>query len=202
MRLLWSSRSPFARKALVVIHELGLAERVTLDRVLVAANTTNAEVMQVNPLSQIPTLILDDGSALFDSPVIVEYLDSQFGSGALVPAEPSRRWPVLRLQALGDGLMALNLQRMGERNRGELASQPHADAFLAKTRRTLDALEAQVADLEPFSAGSIAVAVALAHLDFRFADDAWRQGRPALTAWHATMAIRPSMTASEPVEIY
>ncbi len=202
MRLLWSSRSPFVRKVMIAVHELGLQDRVELERVLVAAHDGNPAVMRLNPLNQIPTLVLDDGTVLFDSPVIVEYLDAVHGGGRLLPAEPARRWPVLRLQALGDGLMALGVQRLGERNRGPLCSTPHAEAFAAKSRATLDLLEREAATLASLSAGSIAVASALGHLDFRFAADAWRDARPALAAWFAAMAVRPSMIATEPVEVY
>lgn len=202
MRLLWSSRSPFVRKVMIAVHELGLQDRVALERALVMSREANPDVMRLNPLNQIPTLVLDDGTVLFDSSVIVEYLDAAHGRGRLVPAEPARRWPVLRLQALGDGLMGLNVQRLGERNREALCSAPHVAAFAAKSRATLDLLEREAATLEPLSAGSIAVASALAHLDFRFAEDAWRDGRPALAAWFAGMAVRPSMTATEPVEVY
>ena len=202
MRLLWSSRSPFVRKVMIAIHELGLQDRIALERVLVASKSTNTDVMRINPLNKIPTLILDDGTTMFESSVIVEFLDTEYGSGALLPKDPARRWPVLRLQALGDGLMALNVQRLGEKNREELRSAAHVEAFTAKTVATLDLLEREAATLETISAGSIAVASALAHLDFRFAEDHWRTGRPGLDAWFATMGQRPSMTATEPVEIY
>jgi glutathione S-transferase len=202
MKLLWSSRSPFARKALVAIHELGLADRVKLERVRVAAKEFNPAVSLLNPLGQIPTLILNDGTALFDSPVIVEYLDAQFGTGALVPSDPARRWVVLRLQALGDGLMQLNILRLAEKNRAELASPPHMASFEAKTESVLDCLERETATLDPVSAGSIAVACGLAYLDFRFADSPWRPGRPALAAWFEAMRQRPSMQASEPEDVY
>jgi glutathione S-transferase len=72
VKLLWSSRSPFVRKVVVVAHELGIADRILLDRVNVTAKETNAEVMRFNPLNKIPTLVLDDGSIMIDSPVIAE----------------------------------------------------------------------------------------------------------------------------------
>ncbi len=202
MKLLWSSRSPFVRKVMVVLHELGLKDRVETQRVLVSADTVTAEVLQFNPLNQIPSLLLDDGAVLFDSPVIVEYLDTTFGRGELVPADPARRWPVLRLQALGDGLLSFNVQRLGERNRGPLASAAHAAAFEAKTRATLDWLEQNASQLQPLSAGSIAVACGLAHLDFRFPDDGWRGERPRLSAFQTAMDARPSFRATVPQDVY
>lgn len=202
MQLLWSSRSPFARKVMVAAHELGIADRIAPVRVLVSAPTCNPEVMRLNPLGRIPTLVLEDGTALIDSPAIVEFLDVTHGGGRLLPHEPERRWPVLQLQALGDGLMTLTVLRLGERTRGALASAPHAEAFRAKAAATLDRLEAEAGRLGPVSAGSIAVACALSYLDFRFADDAWREGRPALEAWHAAFSRRASMLATWHVEQY
>ncbi len=202
MKLLWSSRSPFVRKVVVVTHELGVADRIELERVNVTASATNAEVMRFNPLNKIPTLLLDDGSVMIDSPVIAEYLDDIYGRGELFPREAKRRWLVKRLHALGDGIMNFNIARLGEKARGEKASENFASAFLAKTEATLDRLEQQTEHLEPLSIGSIAVAVALAHLDFRFADDAWRARRPKLSAWHARFAERPSMQATTPEDVY
>jgi glutathione S-transferase len=202
VKLLWSSRSPFVRKVIVVAHELGIADRIALERVNVTARETNAEVMRFNPLNKIPTLLLDDGSVMIDSPVIAEYLDEAYGTGELFPRDPARRWPVRRLHALGDGIMNFNISRLGEKARGELASEAFAAAFQAKTKATLDMLEQETEGLAPLTIGSIAVAVALAHLDFRFAEDAWRDRRPKLAAWHARFSERRSMQASVPEDVY
>jgi glutathione S-transferase len=202
MKLFWSSRSPFVRKVMVVAHELGLQDRIALERVIVTARDGNAAVMAMNPLNQIPTLVLDDGTTLFDSVVIVEFLDLTFGTGALLPRDPALRWPVLRLQTLGDGLMRMNVTRLGEQNRGQLASPLHAEALRVKTMATLDALEREVPTWATLSVGGIAVATGLSHLDFRFTDDAWRIGRPALAAWFEGMRARPSMRATEPENSY
>lgn len=202
MKLLWSSRSPFVRKVVVVAHELGIADRIELQRVNVTASATNAEVMHFNPLNKIPTLLLDDGSIMIDSPVIAEYLDETHGKGELFAHNTARRWQVRRLHALGDGIMNFNIARLGEKARGEKTSEAFATAFLAKTKATLDLLEQETEQLEPLSIGSIAVAVALAHLDFRFADDGWRDVRPKLAAWRAGFAARSSMQATTPEDVY
>jgi glutathione S-transferase len=201
MKLFWSSRSPFARKVVVAAHELGIADQIALERVVVSAKTTNAAVTHHNALGKIPTLLLEDGTALFDSPVILAWLDAQFGGGRLVPLD-GRRWTVARLEAMGDGLMDLSVARLGEVNRGPLRSAEHYDAFVAKIRSVLDWLEQETALLEPLSAGSIAVATGLAHLDFRFAEEAWRTGRPRLAAWFDAFAQRPSMRATQPEDVY
>jgi glutathione S-transferase len=202
VKLLWSSRSPFVRKVVVVAHELGIADRITLERVNVTASQTNDDVIRFNPLNKIPTLLLDDGSIMIDSPVISEYLDETYGRGELFPRDAARRWQVKRLHVLGDGVMNFNIARLGEKGRGAMASEAFAAAFLAKTNATLDRLEQETENLEPLTIGSIAVAVALAHLDFRFAEDAWRDRRPKLAAWHARFAERPSMQATTPQDVY
>jgi glutathione S-transferase len=204
MRLFWSSRSPFVRKVMVAAHEVGLAPRIETVRVVVGADKPNAEVMGANPLNKIPTLFLDDGTALYDSRVICEYLDTLHSGPKLIPTDPAARFAALRRQALGDGLMELNVLRLGEQNRPPPSrSEQHLAAYRVKTSTTLDALdgEADHFDAQP-DIGQIAIASALSHLDFRFAADNWREGRPRLARWHAAFAGRPSMRATEHVDTY
>src|ERR1700719_1190260 len=96
MKLHWSPRSPFVRKVMVVVHELGLADRISCVRTVAASTKPHAELMQDNPLSKIPTLVLDDGTVIYDSPVICEYLDGLGGSPKLQSAEPRARVPARR----------------------------------------------------------------------------------------------------------
>ena len=196
MKLFWSSRSPFARMVVAAAHELGIAERISLERVVVSGSAPNGDVLARNPLGQIPTLLLPDGSALFDSAVILEYLDLHHGPHRLLPASAEERLAVLRLQALGDGLMENSVRRLGERTRGPLGSERHAEGHRVKIGRTLDWLEAGVGQLASVNAGTLAIACGLGHLDFRFAEDGWREGRPRLDAWFATFSARPSMRAT------
>ncbi len=183
---------------MVVAHEKGLAGRIETERVVVGASAPNAGVMRDNPLSKIPTLILDDGSSLYDSRVICEYLDHIGMVPKLFPTGPDR-FTMLRLQALGDGLMEVIVLRIGENNRAEaIRSAKHQAAFPVKIAATLDRLETEVPALSaPLHIGAITVAAALAHLDFRFASDNWRDGHPALAAWHAGFSERPSMLATQ-----
>jgi glutathione S-transferase len=200
VKLHYNRASPYARKVLVTAHEAGLAERLEL---LPRAHTPvapDADLNRDNPLGKIPCLITDDGTSLFDSRVICAYLDHLAGAG-LVPAAGPERWQVLRQEALADGIMdaavltryELVLRPADQRWAGWIEGQ------MAKIRRALDALEQAAAGPgDRIDAGAIALGCALGYLDFRYPHEAWRTGRPALAAWQARLAARPSMQASAP----
>jgi len=204
MKLYWSSRSPFVRKVMVAAHEVGIADRIRTQRVVVAPNNPNIEVMQDNPLGKIPTLVFDDGTSLYDSRVICEYFDTLHDGPKLFPADPDSRWKALRRQALGDGLMEVIVLRLGEMSRPrEAQSEKHLAAFRLKTAKSLDQLEAEAdGPSGALSIGDIAVGCALAHLDFRFSADDWRAGHTNLLAWHADFSRRPSVCATEFADVY
>ena len=103
MKLHWSPRSPFVRKVMIAAHELGLMDRLTCVRTVAASTKPHAELMRDNPLSKIPTLVLDDGTVLYDSRVICEYLDTLGPAAKLFPSSGPVRMLALRRQALGDG---------------------------------------------------------------------------------------------------
>lgn len=199
MRLYWSSRSPFVRKVMVAAHETGTAPTIELVRVSVGSALMSDDVMAHNPLNKIPTLVLDDGTTLFDSRVIVEYLDGLDGAARLIPTDRTARLAALRWQALGDGLMDNSTLTIGERKReAALHSARHDAAYRRKTAVTADLLEREAAALAgaPFGIGAIAIGCALAHLDFRFAEENWRASRPQLARWFEGVASRPSFTAT------
>ena len=199
MKVYWSPRSPFVRKVMLVAHEVGLAGRIATEAVRVTATETHAGVMAHNPLGKIPTLVLDDGTAIYDSPVICDYLDTLHDRPRLVPLDPAGRLQARRWEALGDGLAETLMAWLGERFR----QQPgHSDARIAACRiklaSALSALEGQAADLEvaPFGIGHAAIGTALAYLDFRFGDVAWRPDHPRLALWHAGFSARPAAVAT------
>jgi len=204
MKLLWSSRSPFARKVMVAAHEVGLAGRVLTERVVVSADKPNTDVMAVNPLNKIPTLVLQDGMALYDSRVICEYFDSLQGGPKLLPSDGAARWLALRRQALGDGLLDVLILRLVEQNRpGAMQSESHLAAYRLKIATTLDRIEASgIESSEQTDVGHIAMGCALGYLDFRFAADKWRIGRPRLSGWYAEFSSRPSMRVTEHADTY
>lgn len=204
MKLLWSSRSPFVRKVMVATHEIGLAHCVSIERVVVAANKPNAGVMALNPLNKIPTLVLEDGTVLYDSRVICEYLDTLHDGPKLFPPTKTARWPVLRRQALGDGLMEVIVLRLGEQNRPqETQSESHLASYRLKITSALDRIESEgIGAASPPDIGHIAIGCALGHLDFRYSGDDWRADRPTLSDWYAEFASRPSMRATEYADVY
>jgi glutathione S-transferase len=199
MRLFWSSRSPFVRKVMVVAHEAGFAGRLELERVAVGAAILSDAVMAHNPLNKIPALVLDDGTTLFDSRVIAEFMDGFERQPVLFPTDMKTRIAALRWQALGDGIMENSTLTLGERKReGPAFSPKHVECYRLKTKLALDLLELEADSLGKagLNIGSIAIAVALGHLDFRFDDEHWRHQRPKLAAWYADFAQRDSMTAT------
>jgi glutathione S-transferase len=205
MKLFWSSRSPFVRKVMVFAHETGLADRIEPTQTIVAPTKPNPEVMALNPLNKLPTLVLDNGGVLYDSRVICEYLDGLHDGPRLFPGDPSARIEALRRQALGDGMMDFLLVWLSERSRP--APQQSPDLIAAcrtKLTTVLDALEREAPSLAaaPFSIAHIAIGCALGYADFRFKDEAWRTGRPQLAAWAETIHARPSFQATQPADTY
>jgi glutathione S-transferase len=161
------------------------------------------ELMRDNPLSKIPTLVLDDGTPLYDSAVICEYLDHLHDGPKLFPAAFDERMTALRRQALGDGLLDILVLWRGEMSRpAELRWHVLRASFAARTDAALAALEREAPALEDsaFSIGHIAIGCALSYLDFRFAEREWRPDHPQLAQWHARFLARPSVRATEPVD--
>ena len=201
MKLHWSPRSPFVRKVMIAAHEIGISGRIECVRTLVAAAKPHAGLLKDNPLSKLPTLVLDDGTPIFDSPVICEYFDTLHGGAKLFPTDFPARLVALRRQALGDGMLDTLLLWLGERARPpEQRSQAHIDAWRVKIRASLDSLERETTALDatPFDIGHLTLGCALGYLDFRFADENWRTGRPMLAAWHEGFEARPSSLAVVP----
>jgi glutathione S-transferase len=192
MRLLYSALSPFARKVRIVAHENGLTGEITLETHSPYAEET---VRPFNPLSKVPTLVLDDGEVIYDSSVICDYLDSLGGAG-LIPATGPERRKALTLQALADGMGDAALAVVRERMRPE--AEHRADIFERQTKAlnaALDAFEAENFSPHSFGIGEIAAAAQLAYLDARKVI-AWREGRPGLAAWFEAVSRRESMSVT------
>ncbi len=190
--------SPFGRKVKLAVDILGLTGDVRVE----LADTTNPNepIRKQNPLGKIPALILDDGTALYDSRVILEYLDHRAGGGKIIPSDAARRFPALRLQALCDGVLDAAILHVYEgRWRAADKHEPKwLDHQAGKMARALAALEAAPPGLDPTpNVGQIALACALGYLDLRFGG-AWRTDHPKLVAWLDRFAAKvPAFEATK-----
>jgi glutathione S-transferase len=191
MKLLGTNRSPYAFKIMVMITEKGIACE------LEGLAPSSAEVAEANPLSKIPALLRDDGKVLYDSSVIVDYLDGLVPNTKLIPDAFEDRIEVKRWEALCDGIMDAAVLIFYE----ERISEPLREAFRIKQQKKIDAgLTVMARDLgdrefchgDSFTLADIACGSALVCLDFRRADMDWRQTHPALARHAERMASRES----------
>ena len=203
MTLHWSPRSPFVRKVMIAAHERGLNQHLRCVRTVVHPETPHEDLLADNPLSKLPTLVLEDGSALYDSRVISEYFDTLGTAPRLFPQESGTRFAALRDQALGDGVLDLALVWLLERGK---SMERQSSVLIAACRRKLiaclDRMESDIGTIaqRPFDIGHLSLGTALLYLDFRFEVENWRKDRPALTAWHALFNARPSVFANPAVD--
>ncbi|AZC33864.1 glutathione S-transferase [Pseudomonas chlororaphis] len=202
MTLFHNPASPYVRKVMVLLHETGQLDRVALQASQLTPVNPDAALNQDNPLGKIPALRLADGNVLYDSRVILDYLDQQHVGNPLIPREGSARWRRLTLAALADGILDASVLI-----RYELAlraPEKHWEQWLDgqrdKIRRALAVLEADAiaALASHFDVAAISVACALGYLDFRHPDLQWRDAQPRLAAWYAEVSQRPSMLATQP----
>ena len=196
MKLTFSGASPYVRKATVCSILRGIDAQV--EKWVIA--TTDPVLAQSNPLAKIPTLLTADGLALFDSPVICEYLDSIGTAPPLFPPVGPARWKALRLQALGDGILDASQPR---RREIALPQDEGRVTYIAtqqgKVSRALADLEQEVDSFGQLTTiGEVTVACALGYLDFRFANEPWRLGHPKLTAWYEAVVKLPAMAQTMP----
>ena len=178
-----SPASPFGRKVKIVAGLLGLLDRMDI----VTCDTGNPDdpVRKDNPLGKIPTLVTDEGQAIYDSRVIVDYLDMLAGGGKVIPVDQKARIEVLTLLALGDGLSdaLLLIVYEGRYRPADKHVASWTDHQAGKVKRGMDYLENR---MKPVSAlpnvGEISVACALGYQDLRFGGQ-WRGDYPKLVAW-------------------
>jgi glutathione S-transferase len=197
MKLFYSPTSPFVRKVVACAITRGLDGRI--ERISTDAHASPAALLAVNPLSKVPALLTEDGVALFDSPLICEYLDSIGDEPPLFPSHGASRWVALRFQALADGIMDAAVAARGEIMRPqEAARQANVARQKAAIARGLDLLEEQPPSDGLPDIGGISVACALGYLDFRYADDAWRDHHPRLAQWFKGVSTLPGIAKTAP----
>jgi len=193
-----SPPSPFGRKVKIGAALCGLGGSLRLE----IADTMSPDdtLRRQNPLGKIPTLILEDGTALYDSRVILEWLDAQAGGNVILPSGPER-FPALTLQALADGILdaSILLVYEGRFRPPEKHHAPWMEHQAGKVARALSALEASPPALDGAPhVGHVALACALGYRDFRF-EGAWRPDHPRLVAWLEAFEARvPSFAATRP----
>jgi len=200
MKIFYAAASPFVRKCLVVAHELGLRERLELVPATAHPINRSATIVAHNPLGKMPTLVIEDGTVLYDSPVICEYFNT-LGNGQLIPSAGHARWRALVDQALADGIMdAAVLVRYEQAVRPESLRWPEwVTGQLQKVSSALAAIERQAATFgDRVDIGTIAMGCALGYLDLRFAALAWREQHPATAGWFERFSARESMNATRP----
>lgn len=200
MKLFASLTSPYARKVRIVLHEKKIECPLTIDNPW----STDAVVSQFNPLGKVPVMVLDDGSALFDSRVIVEYLDHVSPVARLIPAEHRQAVQVKRWEALADGICDAAVAIVVERRRDTTQQDPE---WMQRQQGKVDAgLRLLSDDLnhrawcngESYSLADIAVGVCLGYLDFRFAEIDWRGTYPNLAKLAEKLAQRQAFADTRP----
>ncbi|MGI9126765.1 MAG: glutathione S-transferase family protein [Roseomonas sp.] len=196
MKLAYSPNSPYVRKCVVLAIQRGIDKQMELWTV----GTTDPALLKVNPLSKVPTLVLHDGTALYDSPVICEYLDSIGDGPRMFPPVGPARWKALRQEALGDGILDATQPR---RREIALPQDEGRQTYIAlqqgKVKAALAVLEAEADSLGMLTnIGEITIACALGYMDFRYANEPWRPGHPKLEAWYAKVSAMPAMARTVP----
>lgn len=197
MKLYGSDTSPYVRKVRIVIAE----KNISCDWVLERPADSGGRFRELNPLGKIPVLEADDGNVIYDSPVIVEYVD-MLATPRLIPETGETRWQIQTLHALGDGMMDATVARMLEMRKPEDKQTPAVinkqEGKIADALSSLDSAATKpflVGD--GFSMADIAIATALSYIDFRYAFD-WRSQYPALAIWSESIFARDSFISTLP----
>jgi glutathione S-transferase len=203
MKLIGSATSPYVRKVRIVMAEKKLDFQLVPENVWAADTTISA----ANPLGKVPCLVMEGNEALYDSRVIVEYLDTLSPVGKLIPSQGRERAEVKTWEALADGLLDASILARLEATWPGRSDVQRSDAWIARQMGKIDAaLKAMSADLgdKPFCSGihlslsDVAVGCALAYLDFRFPDVAWRQTYPNLVKLQDKLSLRQSFADTQP----
>ncbi len=182
LTLLASETSPYARKVRIVAEILGVADRIAFQPTATADAT--GPLRKVNPLGKIPALVLEDGSPIFDSRVIVEYLETTYGKGLIIPRDPAKRFRALTLAALAEGVndALLLITYEGRYREPQQASQKWLDLQMGKVTRGLEHISGCLDEFKAPGVAAIGLACALGYADWRKQLD-WRKPYPRLVPW-------------------
>jgi glutathione S-transferase len=200
MKLYYAPTSPYVRKVMILLEDTGQRDDVELVNVATTPVAADPALLAKNPLAKVPALERPDGPTLFDSRVITAYLDDRAG-GRLYPTG-ARRWDTLTLEATADGILdAALLITYEERLRPEEKRMPEwVEGQWEKIERSTAALNTRwMSHLQgPLDMGQIAVACALAYVDFRHGARNWRKGNDGLATWFEGFESRPWMLSTVP----
>ncbi len=200
MKLYYSPTSPYVRKVMVLLHETGQIDDVTLAPMMTTPLAPDADLLSKNPLTKVPALERNEGPTLYDSRVICAYLDDRAG-GKLYPTG-ARRWDTLTLEATADGILdaALSMVYEGRMRPAKKQMPEWIEGQWGKIERAISALNTRwVSQLSgPLDMGQIAVGCALGYVDFRHDARNWRKGNDALANWAKSFDSRVSMQATVP----
>ena len=200
MKLYTSLTSPYGRKARVMLAE----KRIDFELVLTDVWDSNSDLEKFNPLGKVPCLVLDDGNALYDSPVIIDYLDSVTPVGHLIPETTRQRIQVKRWEALADGVTDAAVAIVLEKKRApQLQSTDWITRQSGKIERGIKVMSQDLGENtwctgHSFNLSDIVVGCALMYLDFRFAEVDWRKNYPNLGQLTDKLAKRNSFKNTEP----
>lgn len=201
MKLLYTPNSPYARKVRIV----ALEKHIDIELQEVVLADADCPVKNYNPLGKVPVLVLDDNDSVYDSKVIVEYLDNRAPGTHLIPIDNTNKIAVRRWEALADGVCDAAIAAMLEARRDEAQqSQANIDKQLAKVMLGLEVLNLDITKKkwcvnETFSLADIALGCTLGYLDLRFKTLQWQDKFPNLAKHYSVLVKRPSFKQTVPV---
>lgn len=202
MKLRYSPTSPYVRKVSITAIEVGLAD--SIERITTDPWSAETDLGNSNPIGKVPCLITDAGQALYDSPVICEYLDSLNAGSKLIPADGEARFKALTMAATADGMLDAGVLLLIEtvRRPAELKWDWWAERQLSVVNRSMDVANAAADALAttdgPITIAEVGLGAALGWIDLRFPDMGWRAERPALADWFDKISERPSFEQTVP----
>lgn len=208
MRLFTTPASPWVRRCVIAIMELGLQDRIQFIPTRWPHSWATKTVafdpafLEATPVARIPALVTDQGLRLSDSGAICDYLNGELGGYKLLPAEGLARWQLLSVISIANGLVEAQISRRAELLRDATErSNDFIEKMRERERRCFAALEQEAVGFgAECDLAQIAVATACGYADFRYPDDRWRGASPKLAQWFERFSERPSMLATIPVE--
>ncbi|MFT5391281.1 MAG: glutathione S-transferase [Gammaproteobacteria bacterium] len=195
MKLYGGASSPYVRKCRVAARELGILDRIEELPMPTYGVDPNTPLAAMNPAIRVPTLQMEDGEYLYDSRIILRYLNELAGGSLYRTGD----WALQRRESQAEGMIDASLLSRVEVTRPtELQSKDFLALQAVKINHALDALEKETGNLQDIDAAAIGTGCSLGYLDFRFADWGWRDKHPSLAQWYEAFNARSSMQATMP----